>query len=548
MGESADLSREELLALLEIAGELATHTDQDQLVRTILQQACAMTHSPDGSVLLFDPEHQGLYFAAAVGSKGPELMLKWGVQSSQRVPLESNAGKAFKTGEIVHEAKVREDEGHYKGVDRQTGKQSNDIVSVPLRIGDHSVGVLQVLNKSASADGSATYDAHDCALLTHLGRLAASAINNTSMVRKLTAQMGLYSRELAGDLVERLDQPARRECLTLMFADLRGFTQLCKSQEGEPGRTQDILNDLFTMYADRVLSRGGIVNKFIGDAVFAIFRGDDAPKRAVRCAFDILERFDSLRRRWDESCNEDLSFLDVGIGISTGTVALGSFGTGMVRDFTAIGTAVNLASAFEFAARGGKRVLVDNATYQAVQDIVEDFDGPTPFEIIKAGQPVFGKNKHFHLKRLKADRPVRVFVSHNHRDREFVEAAITGPLAKHGIETWYSNSDIIPGEKYIQRIGDGLLKCDWVVVLVTDNSVQTGDWVRAEAHTALSDPRFCDRVVPLKKGSAMPAQISHELGELNALDLSSASDVGQMLYEFLTKRETELRKAAKSSS
>jgi class 3 adenylate cyclase len=165
----------------------------------------------------------------------------------------------------------------------------------------------------------------------------------------------------------------------------------------------------------------------------------------------MLERFDSLRRRWDESCNEDLSFLDVGVGISTGTVALGSFGTGLVRDFTAIGTSVNLASAFEFAARGGKRVLVDNTTYQAVQDIVEAFEGPTPFEIVKAGQSIVGKYRHFHLKRLKADRPVRVFISHNHRDREFVEAAITAPLAKHGIETWYSNSDIIRGES-IQRM------------------------------------------------------------------------------------------------
>ena len=548
MDESVDLSREELLTLLKMAGELATHTDQDQLVQTILEQACGMTGSPDGSILLYDPEHQGLYFAAAVGSKSLDLIDKWGMQSSQRVPLESNAGKAFTSGEIYYETRIHDDESHYKGVDEQTGKKTIDIVSAPLRIGDRSIGVLQVLNKAARSDGSAAYDAHDCALLTHLGRLAATAINNTSLVRKLTAQMGLYSRELAEDLVQRLDQPARREFLTLLFADLRGFTQLCQSQSGEPGRTQDIMNDLFTMYADRVLSRGGIVNKFIGDAVFAIFRGEDAAKRAVRCAFDMLERFDSLRRRWDESCNEDLSFLDVGVGISTGTVALGSFGTGLVRDFTAIGTSVNLASAFEFAARGGKRVLVDNTTYQAVQDIVEAFEGPTPFEIVKAGQPIVGKYRHFHLKRLKADRPVRVFISHNHRDREFVEAAITAPLAKHGIETWYSNSDIIPGEKYIQRIADGLLKCDWVVVLVTDNSVQTGDWVRAEVNTALGDPRFTDRIVPLKRGSALPSQISHELGLLNALDLSSASDPGRLLFEFLVRRETELRANTRLSS
>lgn len=541
MSDSDELSRDELLALLDLAGELATKNDQDSLVSTILEQACRMTQSPDGSVLLFDPEHRGLYFAAAVGVKAPVLMQKWGIQSSQRVPLESNAGRAFTSGEINHEAAGVG--SHYKGVDEQTGTQSRAIVSVPLRIGERRIGVLQVLNKRPAADGSAVYDARDRALLAHLARLAAAAINNTSMLRKLTAQMGLYSNKLAEDLVQRVDEPAQSEYVTVLFADLRGFTQLCQAQSSEPGRTQQIMNDLFTLYADRVLSRGGIVNKFVGDAVFAIFRGEGGAKRAVRSAFDILERFDSLRRRWDESCNEDLTFLDIGIGISSGPVALGTFGSGMVRDFTAIGTTVNLASAFEFAARGGKRVLIDNATFQAVQDVVEDFDGPMPFEVVKAGQPAIGRYRQFHLKRLKADRPVRVFISHSHRDREFVEAAITGPLTRRGIETWYSNSDIIPGEKYVQRIEDGLLKCDWVVVLITENSATAGDWVRAEANTALKDPRFAGRVVPLTRGNVSPAQVSYELGQLNALDISAAADPGQFLADFLTKRETELRTA-----
>ena len=543
MGDLADFSREELHSLLDLAGELAAEIDQEKLVRTILQKACTMTGSPDGSVLLYDPVHQGLFFAAAVGAKGPELMQKWGEQSSQRVPLDSNAGQAFTSGEINYQSKKGE---HYKGVDEQTGKRSTSIMSVPLRIGGKSVGVLQVLNKPAKPDTAETYDERDTALLEHLGRLAAAAINNAQLVRKVIAQMGLYSRDTAEDLVERLDKPATREHLSMLFADLRGFTRLCQTQASDPERTQEIMNDLFTMFADRVLSRGGIVNKFIGDAVFALFRGEQGAKFAVRCAFDMLERFDSLRTRWDNACNEDLSFLDLGIGIATGTVALGSFGTGMVRDFTAIGTAVNLASAFEFAARKGRRVLVDNNTWQAVQDIVEEVDGPTPFEIVKEGEATPIKYRHFHLKRLKPDRPVRVFISHNHRDREFVEANITGPLARHGIETWYSNADIIPGERYIQKIEDGLLKCDWVVVLVSENSVSTPDWVRAEANTALSDARFHDRVVPIKMGSAKAAEISHDLSQLEELSYPSAAELGESLFTFLTRRETELRSRAKA--
>ncbi len=504
-----------------------------------------MTHSPDGSVLLYDDERGGLFFAAACGVKGPELLDKWGEASNQRVPIQgSKAGEAFSSGEIVRTTDLAADAQHFKRVDEQTGKNSKSVLSVPLRIAGESIGVLQILNKTAADGGLLPYDAHDCALLTHFAGLAAAAIANARLLRKLTAHMGLYSRGGSKDLVERLNQPAARENLTLVFADMRGFTQLCQSQ-ADPARTQEIMNDLLTMLADQVLRRGGIVNKFLGDGVFALFRCDGGPKLAVRCAFDMLDRFDSLRRRWDEACNEDLSFLDLGIGIATGPVALGSFGNATVRDFTAIGTAVNLASAFEGAARNGRRVLVDNATWTAVQEIVDEYDGPTPFELGKPGQAVMIKYRHFHLKRLLPDRPVRVFISHNHRDREFVEREIREPLAGYGIEAWYSNADIIPGDRYIQAIEDGLLRCDWVLVVVSQHSAAS-DWVRAEVATAIADPRFRQRILPLRAGDADPSSISYELGRMQTLDLAQAPDVGAALYRFLVKRETELRANSRS--
>jgi adenylate cyclase len=545
MGDEGQLSRDELQSLLAIAGELATQTDQDALVRMILEKACAATGSPDGSVLLYDSVHRGLYFAAAVGVKGPELMQKWGEHSSQRVPMESNAGRAFTSGKIDFESSANKDPEHYKGVDRQTGAKSKSILSVPLRCGDTCVGVLQALNKADASGQPAPYDDHDALLLLHLGELAATAINHARLVRKLTAQMGLYSRDSADDLVQRLEEPAKRETLTVMFADMRGFTQLCQLQAADPERTQQIMNDLFTMYADRVLSRGGIVNKFVGDAVFAIFRGEDAAKRAVRSAFDMLERFDSLRRIWAESCNEDVSFLDLGVGIATGTAAFGGFGSGLVRDFTAIGSIVNLANALEYAARNGKRVLVDNSTWLGVRDIVEEHGEAEPFEVVRAGQRI-ARYRHLHLKKLAPDRPVRVFVSHSHQDREFVENCITSPLAKQGIETWYSNADIIPGQDYVRRIEAGLLKCDWVVVLVTENSAKS-DWVSDEVNTAMADKRFDQRILPLTRGPVALPKLGSKFFRLHGIDLSTITDTGKFLKEFFSRREVELRSAAKAT-
>jgi class 3 adenylate cyclase len=545
---SADLSKEELISLLETAAELATEADQERLIEAILEKACAMTHSPDGGVLLHDVEREGLYFAAARGSKGAELLEKWGERSSQRIPIRetgSKAGLAFVTGQIDCSLDVAADAGHFKGVDEQTGKRSNSIVSVPLRFAGKSIGVLQVLNKQTPEGGFADYDERDLTLLSHLGGLAATAITNAMRLANLEAHMGLYCRSGSGDLEERLNQPARRETATLLFADMRGFTQLCQSQ-ADPESTQRIMNDLFTMFADRVLSRGGIVNKFLGDSVFALFRGGAGPMQAVRCAFDMLERFDSLRRIWNQDSAVDVGFLNLGIGIATGPVALGSFGTAAVRDFTAIGVTVNLASAFESAARDGRRVLVDNPTWAAVRDEVEEYEGPAPFKLGKHGQSVVIDYNHYHLKTLKPDRPMRVFVSHNRLDVDFVERRIRQPLLQRGIETWYSPADIPPGEKYIEAIEAGLLKCDWVLVAVSRNSAQS-DWVKAECRAAMRDPRFQQRILPYRLDDTLPSQIGPEIGELQSLDVRRTDDPGEALYQFLLKRGRELRASSQAS-
>ena len=99
------------------------------------------------------------------------------------------------------------------------------------------------------------------------------------------------------------------------------------------------------MLATRVIDHRGVVNKFLGDGLMAFFRGSDASALdAVRCAFSILSAFDELKAEWNDDNNVGLKFLDIGIGISTEDVILGSIGSGQVLDFTAIGTGVNLAA------------------------------------------------------------------------------------------------------------------------------------------------------------------------------------------------------------
>ena len=542
MSDAEEVSREELGALLDLAGELSTHVDYRKVVDAVLKKACELTHSPEGSILLYDSARNGLYFATAVGEKAKELLGKFGERSNQRIPLEgSKAGQSFRAGEIVVSSDAQQDTEHFKRVDQQINSITKSVISAPLKISGSTVGVLQLLNKKDANGQFCPYDQHDFALLGHLGRIAASAINNVRLLQKLAAQAGLYARDGVSQYLEMIDQPARPERLTALFADMRGFTQLCQSQS-DATRTQAILNDFLGMLADRVLLRGGIVNNFVGDAIFALFQGEKAAVAAVRCAFDMLERFDHLRSRWMEESNEDLSFLDIGIGIASGIAAVGSFGSAEVKNFTAIGTVINLAAAFESAARDGHRLLVDKATWTASREIILEAEGPLPFDLGKPGQGVKIKYQHYRLKRLAPDHPGRVFLSHNHRDREYVESQIREPLALRRVETWYSEQDIVPGDDYILRIQDGLLKCDWVLVILTEHSAAS-DWVRAEVNTALKDPRFQGRVIPVRVNDSLSFNLPAWFGSLDVLDVCNSESAGEAIYKFLVERERQLRAA-----
>lgn len=528
-----DLSKPELLALLETVEQMSTQSDPQKLVDTILETACQMTRSPDGSILLLDPERNELYFSAARGDTGKLLLERLGKQSKERVPLnDSIAGKTFTTKTIVTLDQAK----HFEEVDRQTGKKTESILSAPLCARGRAIGVLQLLNKTDSEGNLIGYDAHDSLLIELFGRQAAIAIDNAQLVATLLAHMGLYSRN-PEDLAIRINKPAEKERLTLLFADMRGFTQLCQSLEAAV--IQKIVNELLTMFAEQVLSAGGIVNKFLGDSVFAIFRQKDGPEHAVRCAFGMLGRFANLRSQWGQELNPDLSFLDLGIGIVTDDVAFGTVGSAEVRDFTAIGTAVNLAHAFEASARDGKRILCDQATWKAVQSIIADSERLPQFELRKPGQALGVMFNQYHLRRIKPEPPIKVFVSHSSKDSK-IASQITDQLKRFGIGAWYSDEDIPAGERYAERILDGLMSSNWILVIVSADSVRS-DWVRAEVKTAMTVPHLRNRILPLALDESSAAQINPDLAELQTLDGGVTQDLGERIGNFILNRESPLK-------
>ncbi len=124
--------------------------------------------------------------------------------------------------------------------------------------------------------------------------------------------------------------------VTVLFADLRGFTSWCETREA-PLLVRE-LNRLLAVQADVVISAGGDVDKFIGDAVMAVFLdGEGGAQRIFDCAEQLIERI----RRETEMEGWPLA---LGVGIHRGPAIVGSIGSITRRDFTAIGHTVNLAS------------------------------------------------------------------------------------------------------------------------------------------------------------------------------------------------------------
>ena len=149
---------------------------------------------------------------------------------------------------------------------------------------------------------------------------------------------------------------------TIMFTDVRGFTTITE-EYGAQG-TVAFLNEYFTMMVDCITREGGMLDKFIGDAIMACFGlpipHDDDPDRAARTAISMI------RELWawnDVRKAKGLKTVDMGVGLNTDMVVSGNIGSPKRMDYTLIGDGVNLASRLESACKAySARILVGEST------------------------------------------------------------------------------------------------------------------------------------------------------------------------------------------
>jgi class 3 adenylate cyclase len=178
--------------------------------------------------------------------------------------------------------------------------------------------------------------------------------------------------EIVSQLLEKqeaLSIGGEKRPVTVLMADLRGFTAL--AERLPPESVVRMLNNYLTVMTDVIMTEGGTIDEFIGDAILVLFGApverDDHARAAVRCAIRMHLAMAEVNRRNGE---EDLPAVEMGIGINTGEVVVGNIGSERRAKYGVVGHHVNLASRIESYTLGGQILISDNTLREAGEGVL----------------------------------------------------------------------------------------------------------------------------------------------------------------------------------
>ena len=189
-----------------------------------------------------------------------------------------------------------------------------------------------------------------------------------------TAMSKYISKDVMQNVVQNIDSiklGGKRAEVTVLFADIRGFTSI--SEQLSPVEVTKILNEYFSELVPIIEQHKGILNKFMGDAILAIFgepiKNENHPIDAVKCANTMLKKVKLLQEKW---LNEGKPKIEIGIGIATGEAFVGNIGSEERLEYTVIGDTVNTASRIENYNKVYRtNFLISEETYLKVQKYVD---------------------------------------------------------------------------------------------------------------------------------------------------------------------------------
>jgi len=304
------------------------------------------------SVMLIDEETQRLYIVSASMQGGTPkrapILLKKG---------EGIAGRVFETSRTLYIPDVTKDPNFS---DRGT-KQRGSLACVPIVSEGTCIGVINFRDNVTSSFGP--NDLRFFELIADQLSITASLVRTYQDLLDLEKKRINLGRYFSPGLAEHLVADERmtglggqRKLVSVVFADITGFTSLVEITAVED--VVEVLNRFFETVVPVIFKHGGMLDKFLGDGIMAVFGIPDSddldPVKAIQCGVDIQKSMQDLKERLK---GDGLFPIDVGIGIASGIVLAGNIGTRDQMNYTVIGEPVNLAQRLESISKPGEIII-----------------------------------------------------------------------------------------------------------------------------------------------------------------------------------------------
>jgi adenylate cyclase len=244
-------------------------------------------------------------------------------------------------------------------VRRLSARSEPDIsMDAEMRVGGEPVSVNSTILPLTNVEG------------LHLGTMIM--FEDISSEKRMRSTMARYVDPAVADQLMAKGGEAmggQSVVATLLFADIRGFTTLTEALG--PQATVTLLNEYFEIMVECIAREGGMLDKFIGDAIMAGFgiplAHEDDEDRAVRAAISMIRELDQWNRSRE---SERKPRIEIGIGLNTDVVVCGNIGSKKRMDFTVIGDGVNLAARLESACKQyPARILISEFTQARLRGI-----------------------------------------------------------------------------------------------------------------------------------------------------------------------------------
>jgi adenylate cyclase len=360
-GSADERQAKKLSLLLDISQKLSGEFDLERLLRTVVDTTFEVLDVDRVTILLRGEGSEELVPTISKSRLGDNQVQAVPRSIAQKVIAE-------RVAVVSHNAAA---DSRFRGKSIVMQSVRSAMCSPLMASADQVLGLLYVDNVTTPN----TFSDEDLQFLVAFSGLAALGIRNSryaEQVRREAMVRSNFERYFAPNIASEIAQQeadirvgGERRPITVLFSDIRGFTSIAEALG--PDAIARLLSEYFTEMVDLVFEHGGTLDKFIGDAIMALWGAPiahaDDPDRALHAAIAMQRAVVELNTRWRAAGRPEIG---VGIGINHGEVFAGNIGSHRRLEYTVIGDPVNVAARLCSEAGPGE-ILVSEGLLKVVR-------------------------------------------------------------------------------------------------------------------------------------------------------------------------------------